>query len=380
MARVLTLISGKGGSGKTTLGLSMAKLLSQCEKRVLLIDCDMSTHGATYFFERKLINDNITTTYDLFFNFNIAYKVLEHYFKPIPCSDFFDFIPSIKNISENYSNDYIEQSQFKQEFFFYIRENYDVIILDCQAGYSDLTKELIRVSDVSLFVLEADAVSASAMRVLHAKLFNEINIHKLQTFQIFNKVVGEEVEIYSSIKFGTFFTNIKPILFDLSVRKAFQSNMIPLINIENCDFTSDICQLTRTLFPIYADNIITFEIEVKKRALAINENIIKKYKRQKNRKLICICSFFSATIGLLAFFCYFTKSVVEIGFSNDEKIMLSFFIIMILFIIVAIITSSYITNNGIDKLKNEKEIEKNELQLLENQIYNDKNVKETQQN
>ncbi|MCL2220821.1 MAG: ParA family protein [Oscillospiraceae bacterium] len=50
----LAIISGKGGSGKTTLAISLSQLLATCGKRVLLINCDMSTHGATYFFESLL--------------------------------------------------------------------------------------------------------------------------------------------------------------------------------------------------------------------------------------------------------------------------------------------------------------------------------------
>lgn len=52
-AKTLALISGKGGSGKTTLGLSLASLLSSCNIKVLLVDCDLSTNGATYFYEKN---------------------------------------------------------------------------------------------------------------------------------------------------------------------------------------------------------------------------------------------------------------------------------------------------------------------------------------
>src|SRR4051794_22785200 len=51
---VIVLLSGKGGSGKTVLALSMSRVLTEAGLKVLLVDCDASTHGATYFFESEL--------------------------------------------------------------------------------------------------------------------------------------------------------------------------------------------------------------------------------------------------------------------------------------------------------------------------------------
>ena len=49
----VSAIIGENGSGKTTLALSMASLLSRCGIKTLLVDCDLSTNGATYFYEDK---------------------------------------------------------------------------------------------------------------------------------------------------------------------------------------------------------------------------------------------------------------------------------------------------------------------------------------
>ena len=51
MSTSIALMSGKGGSGKTSLALTIASILSECDIKVLMIDCDMATNGATYFFE-----------------------------------------------------------------------------------------------------------------------------------------------------------------------------------------------------------------------------------------------------------------------------------------------------------------------------------------
>ena len=54
MGKSVALLSGKGGSGKTTLSLTIAYMFASYELKVLLVDCDLLTNGATYFFEDHL--------------------------------------------------------------------------------------------------------------------------------------------------------------------------------------------------------------------------------------------------------------------------------------------------------------------------------------
>ena len=74
MSKSVAFLSGKGGSGKTTLALSIADLLSRCNITTLLVDCDLSTNGATYFYESCLSDDKyhhyypISNEYDRLFN------------------------------------------------------------------------------------------------------------------------------------------------------------------------------------------------------------------------------------------------------------------------------------------------------------------------
>lgn len=74
MSKVLALLSGKGGSGKTTLALSIASMLSNCCLKVLLVDCDLSTNGATYFYEGKLSekNNDLGSFYSVFIMVKIS--------------------------------------------------------------------------------------------------------------------------------------------------------------------------------------------------------------------------------------------------------------------------------------------------------------------
>lgn len=49
MAEKICMLSSKGGCGKTTTSLIFSKILAACNKKVLLIDCDPATHGASCF-------------------------------------------------------------------------------------------------------------------------------------------------------------------------------------------------------------------------------------------------------------------------------------------------------------------------------------------
>ena len=94
MGKSLALISGKGGSGKTTIALSIASMLSECNIKTLLLDCDLSTNGATYFYENKIIDKNILSFSDI-----VSVSAEQKEKRILEINDFCDFIPSITHIN-----------------------------------------------------------------------------------------------------------------------------------------------------------------------------------------------------------------------------------------------------------------------------------------
>lgn len=222
MAKSIAVISGKGGSGKTTLSLSMASLFSQCDLKVLLIDCDFATNGATYFYENKLDNKIICLSEVL------NNEITEYNF--IKVNENLSFMPSIKQIDGNNYSDSIRinlntaKEKFKK-FYQESSKNFDIILFDCQAGYTDLLKIILVYADINLAVMEADAISSAAMRSLYLKIAYLIKERKI--YQVFNKITEEEYQIYSKISGGTVFTNIEAVIFDWGIRKAFAISQIP---------------------------------------------------------------------------------------------------------------------------------------------------------
>ena len=54
-ATTVSFVSGRGGVGKTVISLSLEKFLSSLgDRKVLLIDFDLATNGASHFFRDKI--------------------------------------------------------------------------------------------------------------------------------------------------------------------------------------------------------------------------------------------------------------------------------------------------------------------------------------
>lgn len=246
MSKILALLSGKGGSGKTTLALSIASMMSNCGIDVLLVDCDLSTNGATYFYENRLAEQNgtVVSFYELLFNTNSAGN--EHL---IRINDFMDFMPSILQITKKNTNSYTYNEKdsgildrFKEKF----ADKYDAILFDCQAGYTDILKLVLPIVDINLFVMEADAISSSAIRSLYLKIGDYINEKKV--YQVFNKATDEEYKIYSKLSGGTVFTNIETVMFDWKIRKAFSIAEIPDMENTSASYGVQIYNISKVLF------------------------------------------------------------------------------------------------------------------------------------
>ena len=241
-AKSLALISGKGGSGKTTLGLSLASLLSRCNIKVLLVDCDLSTNGATYFYEKKLseVKESITCFSDIIYNDNCSN------IKCLNINQYYDFLPSIITITSKQKISMCISSNI-DAFFKQVSSKYDVIIFDCQAGYSDVLKNLLPIIELNLAVMEADAISSSAMRSLYLKIGKLLNDRKI--YQVFNKATSEEYEIYSKLYGGTIFTNIETVMFDWKIRKAFSVAQIPDMENTSANYGMQLLNISNILFP-----------------------------------------------------------------------------------------------------------------------------------
>lgn len=278
MSKFLALLSGKGGSGKTSLALSIASVLSECGIKVLLMDCDLSTNGATYFLEDKLSKCEGTLT--SFWGILSGKKNQDI----IAVNNYFDFIPSILRITKRNIKTYSYSDGDEillKEYINGVADEYDVILFDCQAGYSDVCKIILPIAEADLFVMEADAISSAAVRGLYLKIGELIEEKKV--FQVFNKVTPDEYKIYSNVTGGTIFTNIETILFDWKIRDDFCLAKIPDMKYANEKYASKVFNICNIVFP---ENNVSNKLEKYKIIIDINSNLEQQNKLKKEKEVI----------------------------------------------------------------------------------------------
>lgn len=360
MCKSISLISGKGGSGKTTLALSMSSILSICGIKTLLIDCDLSTNGATYFYENKLSNNkgSYNSFRDILFEKNNFSKKI----KLIKVNTYFDFLPSISKLGSDSLAMYSYSKEDRLLVLEELKQKYDVIIFDCQAGYTDVMKLVLPVSDVNLVVMEGDAISSASMRSLFLKIGDLMNSKKV--YQVFNKASLEEYEIYSKVSGGTVFTNIETVRFDWKIRKAFSVSQIPDMENTSADFGKQIFNIVEIILP---DEIFKTKLNRFKNKLELNRLIEEEQKT--NRELLDIEKKFNEKKGkirklvilLIPIFITMVLSItLIIGVSSFdiEESMLSTFVTVFLSIITIIM--SYLNYFEVNKERHEIE---NELKI-----------------
>ncbi len=375
MCKKLTVISGKGGSGKTSFSLAFSKMLSNLGFKVLLVDCDMSTHGATFFMKPKIERhrnnqnkiasvDDILLSKDMppygFFSKTNEINELEekefNYEILLHVEEKMYFLPSDISIT-NSKNDLAKYrfDIFKRCIHQEIEKHFDIIILDCQAGYSEFTRNIINFTDVCLLVSEPDSVSAAANKALCFQM--GIEMQDIQSFQLFNKITADELEHYSKVATSAFFSNLPPMIFNWGVRTTFVYSQIPSDKTVDAQFGKDILKILLAIFPEYEKEIKEYKkiINDKQRAkLKIQIKVLEdKEKRQKRIKSLRFLQLLIPIIIAILMIMYF----LILNRTKDTLIFTLIALTITLFLEMILVfqknTTTINSNSEIDEIKKE---------------------------
>lgn len=254
MLQTIAIISGKGGVGKTSLALSICRALGLLEHKVLLVDADLGTHGASYFLK---VPENCIALDELAFREKIPVKTIIEITQAeavIPAEDKdgtqygFDFLPSTAKFREEFAKPGpINFRDLLQAIRFHAVSNqYEYMFYDCQSGANEFTRQILDFSDSAVIVAEADAVSAKAIKTLE----KQIKSLPSRTKYLINKLHLKETTSYRVLtSVLRTFDYLPPIPFDFDVREFFAVGDIPLDFSRPSSYAYAILRVMKELIP-----------------------------------------------------------------------------------------------------------------------------------
>lgn len=255
--RVINIVSGKGGTGKTLLSATLAELIGNQGKSVLVVDLDIFVRGLTallYFHQGeslKLIKEKKYTVSDIFIQ-KFSNKKVELGIKRYRSFDVIPSVPSIDillNFNDIFPDNYDEASSFLQTILNSIPHQYDFVLLDSRAGFDELIAATHELSDFSICIQEEDPISnitaENLVRQLeknkNSKVFRIINKARgISNIDDLNKMQRKEFSFIGTIPFDkdvlnsfgekTFWRDISKSLYISAASKAWNrlSNMMDL--------------------------------------------------------------------------------------------------------------------------------------------------------
>ncbi len=154
-AKIVTITSVKGGTGKTTTALNLAGIFSLLEKRVLIIDLDLYAGAVATSLNVSNENDLYKLIDDL--NNNRFLKIEDYLSK---YNEFIDILPAPKDprfankINSKYLNIVFNQASPK----------YDVILIDTNHLLSEINLVALDASDEIIYILSNDPIDLKNMK------------------------------------------------------------------------------------------------------------------------------------------------------------------------------------------------------------------------
>lgn len=246
VTRSLVLLSPKGGAGKTVLSASLATMLGALGEKVLLVDCDAATNGLTLFYLDKVISlrddhsdiqvGRRTGTFEPSDNLvSIVESVAEGV----------DLAPATYVLRQTEN---VEPSEFRirlESMLRNVRDRYDFVILDAQAGTDLFAAEAINLAEDVVIVSEYDPISAEGVERLK-QIFGR-DLDPSRTWILFNKILPEFSSELAS--FLSIMKVLPPVPWDADVLRAFARRRLPIEPSRGNPYTLAVLKILEALYP-----------------------------------------------------------------------------------------------------------------------------------
>ena len=179
--KILAITSGKGGVGKTTLSLNIARQLSLNSLKTLIMDFDIHNKGTTGMFLDRLSSDKCSVTgivqgSNLFDPKTIPKALDDCNAISLDKKGMLLFVPAAKSDEVILWKNFIVENHLIVSYFrellhaYAAKNNIDVIIIDCYGGIDNLTVAAAGIADDIIIINEPDIITFSGTLMLYANL------------------------------------------------------------------------------------------------------------------------------------------------------------------------------------------------------------------
>lgn len=319
-AQIISFLSGKGGAGKTSIAISASYLLNDVGFKVLLIDFDFATNGASYFYKYLYPKQKgLIGLYDLIEpGYNRSGKPEDIKASLLRIKDKLYFIPSRVNFAKKMplrDSIVVKEEELKSFLLSLIRlyeKEFDFIIIDNQAGSNLASKVSASISDKVIIVSELDPISSDTVDTLLIQIgevFPEYRRH------LINKLDIHESEEYKNLSmlFQTM-NRLPPLPFDFEVRIAFASRQIPIDVDKPTTFLIALFNTVKAFLPEYKNQIDKYGEKIlskfseyqdkmnsllnRKKKLEEDIEVLKKKREKRKLKITMLISILGIYLGM----------------------------------------------------------------------------------
>lgn len=192
---ILSSINIKGGVGKTTTICCLAEILAELNHKVLLIDADPQANTSQLFNKYQTHDKTINDIY-LYKGTDINYENIKECIQKTDYENI-DIISSTEELTFTCNNIAYDTSRAQQyilkKAISYIKDEYDMILIDNTPFFNILSINTLCASDYVLTPVQANGFSYAGLTMLLAQILNTKD------------------EFNPNLQFlGVFFTNVNP--------------------------------------------------------------------------------------------------------------------------------------------------------------------------
>lgn len=215
--KIISVISGKGGTGKSLFTAVLGNCLAKERCRVLIVDMDVHVRGLTILLSKYIGVKNGMSVTDCLEMKDYIHDFAIYRFQEC------EILPAVVDIGQPLSkiveNDVMDI--FLKELYNFIQERYDIVLLDCRSGLDDSLIKIVSLSDFVISVSEDDDVCLQSNLNLVNYLRYKENIGNIYTVINKGRRINRKADIEKKINDIFDFNCIGVIPFDKTIMEDY---------------------------------------------------------------------------------------------------------------------------------------------------------------